>query len=120
MDGPSPACILRPIDQHLWAKLPGAEGGKEGFDMFVSEGLPNSRNVPLATGLTSLVVLPGALEAFTPRELLGAYEDFVGGEPQYQDAERGIKASAYSYDSRVLIVYEESETGSFVLFRSAS
>jgi hypothetical protein len=88
--------------------------------MFVSEGLPKGRNFPFSTGLTSLVVLPGALEAFTPRELVGAYEDFVGGEPQYHDAERGIKASAYRYDSRVLIVYEESETGSFVLINSAS
>jgi hypothetical protein len=91
-----------------------------GVPRFVIERSPKSRSASSATGLTSLVVLPGALEAFTPRELVGAYEDFVGGEPQYQDAERGIKASAYSYDSRVLIVYEESETGSFVLFRSAS
>jgi hypothetical protein len=88
--------------------------------MFVSEGLPKSRNVPSTAGLTSLVVLPGAREAFTPRELVGAYEDFVGGEPQYHDAERGIKASAYRYDGRVLFVYEESETGSFVLSHSAS
>ena len=88
--------------------------------MFVSEGLPESRNVPFTTGLTSLVVLPGALEAFTSRELAAAYEDFVGGEPQYHDAESGIKASAYRYDSRVLIVYEESETGSFALIHSAS
>ena len=86
----------------------------------MSKVLPESRNGPSTAGLTSLVVLPGALEAFTPRELVGAYEDFVGGEPQYHDAERGIKASAYRYDSRVLIVYEESETGSFVLIHPAS
>jgi hypothetical protein len=66
------------------------------------------------------VVLPNAREAFTPRELVAAYEDFVGGEPQYLDAERGIKASAYHFDARALLVYEESETGSIVLIHPAS
>jgi hypothetical protein len=66
------------------------------------------------------VVLAGAREAFTPRELVRAYEDFVGGGPQYHDAERGIKASAYRYDSRVLFVYEETEKGSIVLIHPTS
>jgi hypothetical protein len=65
-------------------------------------------------------VLPSAREAFMSRELVAAYEDFVGGEPQYLDAERGIKASAYRYDARVLFLYEEAEKGSIVLVYSTS
>ena len=84
------------------------------------EGLEKSRSASSSTGLTSLVVLPSAREAFTSRELVGAYEDFVGADPQYLDAERGIKASAYRFDSRVLFVYEESETGSIVLIHPTS
>ena len=91
-----------------------------GISRFVSEGLEKSRRAPSTTGLTSLVVLPGAREAFAPRELVGAYVDFVGGEPHYHDAERGIKASAYRFEARVLFVYEESETGSIVLIHSTS
>jgi hypothetical protein len=93
---------------------------EKGFAKFVREGLPKSRSASYATDLTSLVVLPNAREAFTPRELVAAYEDFVGGEPQYLDAERGIKASAYRFDTRALLVYEESETGSIVLIHPAS
>ena len=63
----------------------------------------------------SVVVQPSARERFTPRELVAAYEDFVGGEPQYLDAETGIKASAYRFDAGVLLVYEESEAGVVVL-----
>jgi hypothetical protein len=66
------------------------------------------------------VVLPCAREAFAPRELVGAYEDFVGGAPQYHDAETGIKASAYRYDGRVLFVYEEYQKGQIVLIHSPS
>jgi hypothetical protein len=86
-----------------------------GFPRLVREGLEKSRSASSSTGLTSLVVLPSAREAFMPRELVAAYEDFVGSEPQYLDAEGGIRASAYRFDARVLFVYEESETGSIVL-----
>ena len=83
------------------------------------EGLEKSRSASSSTtGLTSLVVLPSAREAFMPRELVAAYEDFVGSEPQYLDAEGGIKASAYRFDARVLFVYEESKTGSIVLIHA--
>ena len=87
---------------------------------FVREGSPKRRSASSATCLTSLVVLPGAREAFTPRELVGAYKDFLVGEPQYHDADTGIKVSAYRYDGRVLFVYEESETGSIVLIHPTS
>ena len=63
----------------------------------------------------SVVVNPSAREASTPRELAVAYEDFIERGPQYLDAETGIKASAYRYGERVLLVYEESETGVVVL-----
>ena len=73
-----------------------------------------------AAAHTSVVVLPSAREAFTPRELGCAYEDFVRGEPRYLDAESGIEASAYRFGARVLLVYEESETGAIVLFHPTS
>jgi hypothetical protein len=63
----------------------------------------------------SLVVQPSARERFTPRELVAAYEDFIGGEPQYLDTETGFKASAYQFGAGVLLVYEEPETGMVVL-----
>jgi hypothetical protein len=116
----SAACILRPPADFWERSFRAVRGREKGFMRFVSEGLPKSRNVRSATGLTSLVVLPGAREAFTPRELVGAYRDFLVGEPQYHDADAGIKASAYRYDGRVLFVYEESETGSIVLIHPTS
>jgi hypothetical protein len=64
----------------------------------------------------SVVVQPSARERFTPRELADAYEDFVlGGEPQYVDAESGLKASAYRLDTGVLLVYKDPEEGVVVL-----
>jgi hypothetical protein len=63
----------------------------------------------------SFVVTPSAREAFAPRELVAAYTEFLERGPQHLDAETGIKAAAYLFDERVLIVYEESETGLVVL-----
>jgi len=59
----------------------------------------------------SVVVTPSARETFTPRELADAYKDFETRGPQYLDDETGIKASAYRFGERVLLVYEESESG---------
>ena len=59
----------------------------------------------------SVVVTPSARETFTPRELTDAYKDFETRGPQYLDDETGIKASAYRFGERVLLVYEESESG---------
>jgi hypothetical protein len=59
----------------------------------------------------SVVVDPSARETFTPRELVAAYKQFEKLGPQHLDAESGIKAAAYRFGERVLIVYEESETG---------
>ena len=67
-----------------------------------------------------LVVEPSAREAFTPRELAEAYEDFEKSGPQYPNAETGHRAAAYRYGERVLIVYEESETGLVVLIHPTS
>jgi len=68
----------------------------------------------------SIVVEPSAREAFTPRELSDAYEDFEKSGPQYPNAETGLRAAAYRFGERVLIVYEESETGLVVLIHPTS
>jgi hypothetical protein len=61
------------------------------------------------------VVTPSARETFSPCGLAAAYKDFLERGPQYLDAETGIRASAYRFGERVLLVYEESETGLVVL-----
>jgi len=71
-------------------------------------------------GATSVVVQPSARETFTPRELADAYEAFIGRGPQYLDAETGIKASAFRFGERVLLVYEEAESSLVVLIRPTS
>ena len=63
----------------------------------------------------SVVVQPSAREIFTPRELSDAFKEFIERGPQYLDAETGIRASAYRFGERVLLVYEETETDSVVL-----
>jgi hypothetical protein len=68
----------------------------------------------------SVVVKPSAREAFTPRELAAAYKDFTQRGPRYLDAETGIKASAFWYGERVLLVYEESEVGVVILIHPTS
>jgi hypothetical protein len=68
----------------------------------------------------SVVVQPSALEMFTPHELSGACKEFTEHGPQYQDAETGIRASAYQFGERVLIVYQESETSLVVLIHPTS
>ena len=40
--------------------------------------------------------------------------------PQYLDAETGIKASAYLFGTRELLVYEEAETGLVVLIHPSA
>ena len=68
----------------------------------------------------SVVVQPSARERFTPRELTAAFKEFVERGPQYLDAETGIRASACRFGERVLIVYEESETGVAVLIHQSA
>jgi hypothetical protein len=70
--------------------------------------------------VTSVVVTPSAREMFTPRELADAYQQFKERGPQYLSAELGIRASAYQFGTRVLIVYEESETGVVILIHPTS
>ena len=64
---------------------------------------------------TSVVVTPSARETFTPRELTDAYKQFEERGPQYVSAETGLRAAAYRFGERVLLVYEESQTGVVVL-----
>jgi len=68
----------------------------------------------------SVVVDPSARETFTPRELADAYEAFTEHGPQYQDAETGLSALAYRFGKRVLLVYEDPETGVVVLIHPTS
>jgi hypothetical protein len=63
----------------------------------------------------SVVVTPSAREAFTARELTDAYKEYEKGGPQYVSAETGLRAAAYRFGERVLIVYEESEAGVVIL-----
>ncbi len=48
------------------------------------------------------------------------YEQFKERGPQYLSAEPGLKAAAYRFGTRVLIVYEEPETGVVVLIHPTS
>ena len=63
----------------------------------------------------SVIVDPSARDTFTPRELIAAYKHFKERGPQYVNAETGLRAAAYWFGTRVLLVYEESETGVVVL-----
>ena len=71
-------------------------------------------------GTVGVVVTPSAREIFTPRELTAAYRVFKERGPQYPDAEPGFSASAYRFGERVLLVYEEAETGVVVLIHPTS
>ena len=64
----------------------------------------------------SVVVDPSARETFTPREITAAYKQFEERGAQYVDAETGLRAAAYRFGTRVLLAYEESETGVVILF----
>ena len=68
----------------------------------------------------SVVVKPSARETFTPREFATAYWDFIEDGPQYVNAESGLKASAYWFGTRVLLAYEEAETGVVLLVHPTS
>ena len=63
----------------------------------------------------SVVVDPSARETFTPREITTAYKQFEECGPQYVSTESGLRAAAYRFGERMLLVYEESETGVVVL-----
>jgi hypothetical protein len=64
----------------------------------------------------NVVVHPSARERFTPREITTAYKQFEEHGPQYVNAETGLRAAAFRFGTRVLPVYEESETGVVILF----
>ena len=68
----------------------------------------------------SVIVDPSARETFTPGELTTAYKQFEERGPQYVNLETGIRAAAYWFGTRVLLVYEESETGVVVLIHPTS
>ena len=64
---------------------------------------------------TGVIVQPSAREMFTPRELTEAYKKFLEHGSQYLDAKSGIEVSVYRFGTRVLIVYEEPESGLVIL-----
>jgi hypothetical protein len=63
----------------------------------------------------SVVVTPSARKTFTPHELAAAYWDFTERGPQFLNAETGLGTAAYKFGTRVLMVYQESETSLVVL-----
>jgi hypothetical protein len=65
-------------------------------------------------------VTSSARETFTPCELTDAYKQFKEHGPQYLSDETGLRASAYRFGERVLLVYEEAETGVVVLIHPTS
>jgi hypothetical protein len=68
----------------------------------------------------NVVVTPSASETFAPRELTDAYEQFRERGAQYLSAETGIRAAAYHFGERVLLLYQESETDVVVLTHATS
>jgi hypothetical protein len=68
----------------------------------------------------SVVVTPSARETFTPRELTDAYKIFKEQGPQYLSDESGLRSSVYRFGERVLLVYEEAETGLVVLMHPSA
>jgi hypothetical protein len=83
---------------------------------FVKEGSAMS----LEGNAMSVVVEPSTREAFTPRELTDAYKDFEKHGPRYLDAVTGIKASAFCFGERGLLVNEDPEAGVVVLTHPTS
>ena len=67
-----------------------------------------------------VIIEPRTRETFTPRELTDAYKKFMKHGPRYLDAESGIEGSVYRFGMRVLVVYEEPETGLVVLIHPTS
>ena len=76
-----------------------------------------ARDRRMATGV---IVQPSAREMFTPRELTDAYKEFTKHGPRFLEAEGGIEGSVYRFGTRVLIVYEEPESGLVVLIHPPS
>ena len=68
----------------------------------------------------SVVITPSARETFTPCELVVACKEYTKHGPQHQDAEGGVKAAAYRFGERVLLAYEESDTGLVVLIHPSA
>ena len=67
-----------------------------------------------------VIVEPSTRETFMPCELADAYEKFLASGPRYLDAQSGIEGSVYRFGTRVLLVYEEPETGLVVLIHPTS
>jgi hypothetical protein len=71
-------------------------------------------------GAVGVLVQPRARDKFAPSELAAAYKDFMASGPQYVAAETGIEGSVYRFGRRVLVIYEDPETGMTVLIHPTS
>jgi len=83
-------------------------------------GVLGSDGLLAVRSVRSVVVTPSARETFTPGELTDAYKQFVERGPQHVDAESGLGAAAHLLGERVLVVYEEPETGVVILIHPTS
>ena len=117
-DGVSLALAHRRHASSLLHRVPRAASTKFGRLWASWVGVLGSEGLLAVT--TSVVVTPSARERFTPRELTDAYQQFKERGPQYLSAESGLRAAAYRFGTRVLLVYEESETGLVVLIHPTS
>ncbi len=71
-------------------------------------------------GAVGVLVQSSARDKVATSELAAAYKDFIASEPQYLDAESGIKGSVYRFGTRVLVLYEDPETGVVVLIHPSA
>jgi hypothetical protein len=69
---------------------------------------------------TGVIVQPSAREKFTPRELTDAHKEFTKHGPRYLEAEGGTEGSVCRFGTRVLVIYEEPETGLVILSHPTS
>ena len=102
-----------PPEHHDLAQLGRTVVGKDGVS--APRILARDHRMPIA-----VIVEPSTRETFTPRELAEAYKEFLASGPRYLDARSGIEGSVYRFGTRVLVVYEEPETGLVVLIHPTS
>jgi hypothetical protein len=57
---------------------------------------------------------------FAPHALSASCKEFIERGPQYLSIETGIRASSYQFGTRVLLVYQESETDVVILIHPTS
>jgi hypothetical protein len=102
-----------PPEHHDPAQLGTTVVGKDGLS--ATRHCARDHRMPIG-----VIVEPSTRETFMPRELAEAYKKFLASGPRYLDAQSGIEGSVYRLGTRVLVVYEVTETGLVVLVQSTS